>query len=137
MCSDQRSKEVKHVTAELMANGYPKRFVIDVGKPKRPSQQLSTAAPDAARGFCILPYIKGTTESIKQILRACTKTRNGETKRPKQAKQNHRNGWNEQRDQNETSPSQTTETTETKAPKQNYRNEQNNQNEMAEMPKAR
>ena len=32
--SDQRSKEMKHVTAALVANGYPKRFVIDVGKPK-------------------------------------------------------------------------------------------------------
>ena len=51
-----------------MANSYLKCFVTDVGKPKRPSQQLSTTAPDAARGFCILPYIKGTTEPINQIL---------------------------------------------------------------------
>ena len=42
---------MKHVTAAL-ANGYPKRFVIDVGKPKRLAQQLSTTAPDAAKGFC-------------------------------------------------------------------------------------
>ena len=55
--SDQRSKEMKRVTAALVANGYPKRFVIDVGKPKRLAQQLSTTAPDAAKGFCILPYI--------------------------------------------------------------------------------
>ena len=66
--SDQRSKEMKHVTAALVANGYPKRFVIDVGKPKRLAQQLSTTAPDAAKGFCILPYIKGTSEPIKRIL---------------------------------------------------------------------
>ena len=66
--SDQRSKEMKHVTAALVANGYPKRFVIDVGKPKRPAPQLSTTVPDAAKGFCILPYIKGTSEPIKQIL---------------------------------------------------------------------
>ena len=59
---------MKHVTAALSANGYPKRFVIDVGKPKPPAQQLSTAAPDAAKGFCILPYIKGTSEPIKRIL---------------------------------------------------------------------
>ena len=52
--SHQRSKEMKHVTAALVANGYPKRFVIDVGKPKRPAQQLSTTAPDAAKGFCII-----------------------------------------------------------------------------------
>ena len=65
--SDQRSKEMKHVTAALVANGYPKRFVIDVGKPKQPAQQLSTTSPDA-KGFCILPYIKGTSERIKRIL---------------------------------------------------------------------
>ena len=38
--NDQRSKEMKHVTAALVANGYPKRFVIDVAKPKRLAQQL-------------------------------------------------------------------------------------------------
>ena len=42
--------------------------MIDVGKPKRLAQQLSTTAPDAAKGFCILPYIKGTLEPIKRIL---------------------------------------------------------------------
>ena len=66
--SDQRSKEMKRVTAALVANGYPKRFVIDVGKPKRLAQQLSTIAPDAAKGSCILPYIKGTSEPIKRVL---------------------------------------------------------------------
>jgi len=66
--TDQRSKKMKQVTAALVANGYPKRFVIDVGKPKRPSQESSTTAPEAARGFCILPYIKGTTEPIKRVL---------------------------------------------------------------------
>ena len=66
--SEQRSKEMKHVTAALVANGYPKRFIIDVGKPKRLAQQLSTTAPDAVKGFCILPYIKGTSEPIKRIL---------------------------------------------------------------------
>jgi len=66
--SDQRSKEMKHETAALVANGYPKRFVIDVSKPKRPSQQSSTTAPDTARGFCILAYIKGTTVPIKRVL---------------------------------------------------------------------
>ena len=63
--SDQPSKEMKDVTAALVANGYPKRFVIDVSKPKRPSKQSSTTAPDVARGFCILPYIKSTTEPIR------------------------------------------------------------------------
>ena len=39
--SDQRSNEMKHVTAALVADGYPKRFVIDVGKPKWLAQQLN------------------------------------------------------------------------------------------------
>ena len=59
---------MKHVTGALVANGYPKRFIIDVGKPKRLAQQLSATAPDAVKGFCILPYIKGTSEPIKRIL---------------------------------------------------------------------
>ena len=61
---------MKHVTAALVANGYPKRFVIDVGKPNRLAQQLSTTAPDAAKGFCtcILPYIKGTSEPVRRTL---------------------------------------------------------------------
>ena len=42
--------------------------MIDVGKPKRLAQQLSTTGPDAAKGFCILQYIKGTSEPIKRIL---------------------------------------------------------------------
>ena len=59
---------MKHIIVALVANDYPKRFVIDVSKPKRPSQQSSKTAPDATRGFCILPYIKGTTESSKRVL---------------------------------------------------------------------
>ena len=65
---DQHSKEMKHVIAALRANGYPKRFVIDVSKPKRPSQQTLATAPDDKKGFCILSYVKGTTEPIKRIL---------------------------------------------------------------------
>ena len=65
---DQQSKEMKHVIAALSANGYPKRFVIDASKPKRPSPQTPATAPDDKRGFCILPYVKGTTEPIKRIL---------------------------------------------------------------------
>ncbi|KAL9989412.1 hypothetical protein ACROYT_G003959 [Oculina patagonica] len=67
---DQQSKEMKpqHVTAALRANGYPKRFVIDVSKPKRPFSQTPATAPDDKKGFCTLPYVKGTTEPIKRIL---------------------------------------------------------------------
>ena len=59
---------MKHVIAALSANGYPKRFVIDASKPKRPSPQTPATAPDDKKGFCILPYVKGTTEPIKRIL---------------------------------------------------------------------
>ena len=59
---------MKHVIAALSANGYPKRFVIDASKPKWPSPQTPATAPDDKKGFCILPYVKGTTEPIKRIL---------------------------------------------------------------------
>ena len=65
---DKQSKEMKHVIAALSANGYPKRFVIDASKPKWPSLQTPVTAPDDKKGFCILPYVKGTTEPIKRIL---------------------------------------------------------------------
>ena len=32
------------------------------------SQQTPAIAPDDKKGFCILPYVKGTTEPIKPIL---------------------------------------------------------------------
>ena len=61
---DQQSKEMKHVITALKANG----FDIHASKPKRPSQQTLATAPDDKKGFCILPYVKGTTEPIKRIL---------------------------------------------------------------------
>ena len=54
--------------ATLRANGCPKRFVIHASKPKRPSQQTPATPLDDKKGFCILPYVKGTTEPIKRIL---------------------------------------------------------------------
>ena len=65
---DQQSMELKHVIAARRANGYPKRLVIHASKPKQPSQQTPATAPDDKKGFCILPYVKGTTEPIKRIL---------------------------------------------------------------------
>ena len=65
---DQQSKKMKHVIAAHSANGYPKRFVIDARKRKRPSLQTAETAQDDKKGFCILPYVKGTTEPIKRIL---------------------------------------------------------------------
>ncbi|KAL9983946.1 hypothetical protein ACROYT_G006195 [Oculina patagonica] len=65
---DQQSKEMQHVTAALRANGYPKRFVIDVSKPKRPSQQTPATAPDDKKGFCILPYIKDLPGDVSKAL---------------------------------------------------------------------
>ena len=37
--SDYRSKELKQVISVLLANGYPKRFILDWNKPKRSPQQ--------------------------------------------------------------------------------------------------
>ena len=39
--SDNRSKELKHVTSTPVANGYPKRCIIDGSKPKRSPQQCT------------------------------------------------------------------------------------------------
>jgi len=47
------------------------RFVIHASKPKRPSQQTPATVPDDKNGFCILPYVKGTTKPIKRILSNC------------------------------------------------------------------
>ena len=66
---DERPKEMKHVPSALMANGYPKQFIIDGNKPERSPQQWSATAPDAMNNLCRLPfpYIKGTTDPIKRI----------------------------------------------------------------------
>jgi len=45
-------------------------FFIGGSKPKRSPQQSSATAPDVMKNLCILPYIKGTTEPIKRILRS-------------------------------------------------------------------
>ena len=66
--SDYRSKELKRVTSALMANGYPKRFIINSSKPKWSPQQSVAAALEGGKSFCIQPYIKGTTEPIHRVL---------------------------------------------------------------------
>ena len=66
--SDYRSKELKQVTSALLANGYQKWFIIDSSKPKRSPQQSVAAAPEDGKSFCVLPYVKGTTEPIKRVL---------------------------------------------------------------------
>ena len=45
--SDERSKEMKHITLALMGNGNPKRFIIDGSKQKRSPQRSWTTAPNA------------------------------------------------------------------------------------------
>ena len=62
-----RSKELTQVTSALLANGYPKRFIIDSSKPKRSPQQSVAAAPEDVKSFCVLPYVKGTREPIKRF----------------------------------------------------------------------
>ena len=66
--SDHRAKELKQVTLALLANGYPKRFIINSSQPKRSPQQPVTAAPEDEKSFCVLPYVQGTTEPIKRVL---------------------------------------------------------------------
>ena len=66
--SDHRAKELKQVTLALLANGYPKRFIINSSQPKRSSQQSVAAAPEDKKSFCVLPYVQGTTEPIKRVL---------------------------------------------------------------------
>ena len=66
--SDYRSKELKQVTSALLANGYPKRLIIDSSKPKRSPQQSVAATPEDRKSFRVLPYVKGTTEPIKAVL---------------------------------------------------------------------
>ena len=65
---DQQSKEMKRVIAALRTNGYAKRLVIHASKPKQPSQQTPATVTDDRKGFCILPYVKSTTEPIERIL---------------------------------------------------------------------
>jgi len=66
--SDYRCKELKQVTSALLAHGYPKRFKVDSSKPKWSPQQSVAAAPEDVKSFCVLPYVKGTTEPIKRVL---------------------------------------------------------------------
>ena len=56
--SNERSKERKHVTSELIANGYPKHFVIDGSGQKSSLQQSPTSAQDAEKSLCIYPTSK-------------------------------------------------------------------------------
>ena len=55
-------------TFVLLSNGCPKRFIINSSKPKRSLQRSVAASPEDVKSFCVLPYIKGTTESIKRVL---------------------------------------------------------------------
>ena len=66
--SDCRAKELKQVTLALLANGYPKRFIINSSQPKRSPQQSVGAAPEDEKSCCVLPYVQGTTEPIKRVL---------------------------------------------------------------------
>jgi len=66
--SDYRAKELKQVTVALLANGYPKWFIINSSHPKRSPQQPAAATPKVEKSFCVLPYVQETTEPIKQVL---------------------------------------------------------------------
>ena len=59
---------MKHVTSALIANGCPKRFVINGGKTNRSPQHATVTTPDTVGNFGVFPYMKGTPEPIKRIL---------------------------------------------------------------------
>ncbi|XP_068756578.1 uncharacterized protein [Montipora capricornis] len=62
-----RSKEKQRVISTLQSNGYPKRFILDASKPKRPPKDTINAA-ESGRGYSTIPYVSGTSEPIKRVL---------------------------------------------------------------------
>ena len=52
----------------MLANGYLKRFIINLSQPKRLPQQPVIATLEDKKSFCVLPYVQGTTEPIKRIV---------------------------------------------------------------------
>ena len=63
--SDQ-IKEKQRIISTLQSNGYPKRFILGVSKPK-PPLDIPTAA-ESIRGYSTIPYVSGTSEPIKRVL---------------------------------------------------------------------
>ena len=51
-----------------MAQRCSQAIFINSSEPKRPLQQPVAVMPGDVRSFCVLPYVKGTTELIKWVL---------------------------------------------------------------------
>ncbi|KAG0418165.1 hypothetical protein HPB47_005082, partial [Ixodes persulcatus] len=68
VCSTEEAlrEEVKKVKADLVNNGYPKRFINDIYK--RPRRPPGTPASRPSNRIC-LPYVKNVSETVGRVLR--------------------------------------------------------------------
>ena len=62
--SDSQGNDREYVLNVLRENDYPKRFLNDCLSPPVCKNEL-------AKGYAIIPYIRGVTEPIKRILINC------------------------------------------------------------------
>ena len=61
----EQIKEKQRIISTLQSNGYPKRFILGVSKPKPP---LDITAAESIRGYSTIAYVGGTSEPIKRVL---------------------------------------------------------------------
>ena len=57
-----REQETQRVTDELLANGYPRKFIEDTER-RTPSEENTTIATAS------IPYVKGVSETIPRVLK--------------------------------------------------------------------
>ena len=70
--SNEQNIEEKRVFEALRNNGYPRKFLHEVGNKVMSNsiQNITKASTESesSNGLVILPYIKGTTEQLKRVL---------------------------------------------------------------------
>ncbi len=65
----KKQQERDRVIQELMLNGYPRKFLNQVSRPS-PNDSISNSNNEPkTKGFSCIPYMKGVSEQIKQILK--------------------------------------------------------------------
>ena len=69
--SDSQANEREYVLNVLSENDYPKRFLNDSLKPPVCKNQNNSEGDTSAKGYAIVPYIRGVTEPIKRMLSNC------------------------------------------------------------------